>query len=51
MNKKPITVLITKIQAEKLRIFSKNTGNSQISIVRTALEEYFNSNRGWENTT
>jgi hypothetical protein len=38
--KKPITVLITEDQYEKLHQYSIETGNSQNSIIRTALNLY-----------
>jgi len=41
LKKKPITILLTQNQAEKLKDESKKTGNSQNSIIRTALEKYF----------
>lgn len=42
----PVTVLLTKTQADKLRAEAKRTGNSQNSIVRTSLEKYFNFKEG-----
>lgn len=44
-NKIPITVLLTESQYSLLIAESKNTGNSHNSIVRTALEKYWNPNR------
>lgn len=41
--KKPTTILLTHLQLSKLREESEKTGNSQNSIVRTALENYFQS--------
>jgi len=40
-DKTVLTILITKTQAGKLREESNRTGNSQNSIIRSALELYF----------
>ena len=39
--KQPTTILVTQDQMKKIRDESKRTGNSQNSIVRTALDIYF----------
>jgi len=39
--KKPITVLVTQDQYKKLQKKSELTGNSQNSIIRDALNKYF----------
>lgn len=44
--KTAVTVLLTEIQAGKLKTESNKTGNSQNSIVRTALEQYFDLKTG-----
>jgi hypothetical protein len=36
-----LTILITKTQSDKLREESQRTGNSQNSIIRSAIESYF----------
>ena len=38
--KKPITVLLTEDQYEKLQQHKQQTGNSQNSIIRSALNQY-----------
>jgi len=39
--KHPITILLTPGQIKKIRNEAKQTGNSQNSIIRTAIEIYF----------
>ncbi len=39
--KKAITAMVTKEQYDKIQKIKNKTGNSQNSIIRSALEEYF----------
>jgi hypothetical protein len=46
--KKPVTILLTEKQVTNLKNESKSTGNSQNSIVRTALDCYFRTKQEGE---
>lgn len=39
--KKAITVMVTKEQYQRIQKIKNKTGNSQNSIIRTALNDYF----------
>lgn len=43
--KRPVTILLTKKQFEKIKQESRETGNSLNSIIRTALEFHFQIER------